>query len=77
MTIAIPMLIHAVPTVKAVLANQMDIAAYEGMAIGAGGKFDMTKAAQIATPYVAGIVAHKLIGKSVNRYVPKWLPVNF
>jgi hypothetical protein len=77
MTIAIPLIIHAMPTVKALVENKMDIAAYEGMAIGAGGRFDTNKAMMIATPYVAGIVAHKLIGKSVNRYVPKWMPVNF
>ena len=77
LTIAIPLLIHAVPTVKHVLKNEMDIAAFEGMAIGPGGKFDMNKATMIAVPYVAGILAHKMLGRQINRYIPKWSPVNF
>ena len=77
LTYIIPAAVHVIPTAKAIMENKMDIAAYEGLAIGPGGKFSMDKAIQIGTPYVVGIVAHATIGKKVNRMLPKWLPVSF
>lgn len=26
-------------------------------------------------PMVLGVLAHKVVGKRVNRYIPKWIPV--
>jgi hypothetical protein len=51
--------------------------ANEGAAIGAGSHFSGDKAKQIAVPIIVGVLAHITLGRFVNRYVPKWSPVNF
>lgn len=75
-TILMPALLHLYPTAKDLVEGKMDTAAYDGLAIGAGGKFDSNKAIGIAAPYIIGYLAHVTIGKKMNRYVPKWSPVN-
>lgn len=42
-----------------------------------GSGFQLAGPMMFYGPMILGVAAHKLVGKHVNRYLPKWLPVNF
>jgi len=42
-----------------------------------GSGFQLTGPARFYGPMILGVAAHKIIGKFINPYLPKWLPVNF
>lgn len=39
-------------------------------------KFHWDRAVKTYAPMVGGIVVHKTVGRYVNKYLPKWLPIN-
>jgi len=42
-----------------------------------GTGYQLTGPAKFYGPMVVGVLAHKVIGKYVNPYIPSWLPVCF
>lgn len=41
-----------------------------------GSGFQLDGPMKFYGPMVAGVIAHKVAGRFVNRYIPKWLPVS-
>jgi hypothetical protein len=41
-----------------------------------GSGFQLDGPLKFYGPMIAGVVAHKVAGRFVNRYIPKWLPVS-
>jgi hypothetical protein len=76
LTIAVPAAVQAYKIWK--VRDNMDYVAYEALGIHySTHKMDYGKAVEIVTPYVAGVLLHKFVGPTINRYIPKWCPVNF
>lgn len=76
LAVAVPLAIPLIAAGRVALAGGTgDDITYKMMGFNSGG-VDMAKVSQIAVPIVGGILAHKIIGRHVNRYIPKWLPVS-
>ncbi len=77
LSIAVPVGIPVINAVKSVMGGgEMKDVAWHMFGMGSSG-MNWDKAMEIGAPIVVGLIAHKTIGKLINRYVPKWSPVNF
>jgi hypothetical protein len=76
LAVAVPLAIPIIAAGRAALSGgSADDITYKLMGFNAGG-VDMAKVAQIGVPIVGGVLVHKFVGRAVNRYIPKWLPVS-
>ena len=76
LAIAVPVALPIIDAAKmAMSGGTSDQVLYKLMGFNSGG-VDKAKVVTIAAPILGGIVAHKVAGKYVNRYLPKWLPVS-
>jgi len=76
LAIIVPMAIPAVEAGKAIMAGQYDMARYIMTGVDGMGRFNASRLGETYIPVVAGVVVHKVAGRFVNRYIPKWLPVS-
>ncbi len=76
LAIVVPMAVPAVEAGKYLMAGRLPEAAYVMSGIDINGKFHANRFLQTYAPMAGGVIAHKLAGRFVNRYIPKWLPVS-
>ena len=76
LAIVVPMAIPVIEAGKALMAGEYDNARYIMTGVDGMGRFKTSRLIETYAPVVAGVVVHKVAGRYVNRYIPKWLPVS-
>ena len=71
----------AAPVIEGAMAGfqskSMTEALYPLTGMGSDGSLHTDRLVQTYVPIGLGIIGHKVVGKAVNRYIPKWIPFNF